>query len=66
MYTANFYPMKTTGTGKYGVPAGKTCTSQEKGCKNPKETLCMFWINPVIFTDCRGNPMMVIGFIRKL
>ena len=25
-YTANFYSMKTTGTGNYGVPAGKTCT----------------------------------------
>ena len=26
IYTANFYPMKTTGSGNYGVPAGKTCT----------------------------------------
>ena len=25
-HTANFYPMKTMGTGNYGVPAGKTCT----------------------------------------
>ena len=30
-YTANFYPMKTTGTGNYGVPAGKTCTIYGKG-----------------------------------
>ena len=28
--------------------------SMEKGCKNPKEALCMSWINPVIFTDCEG------------
>ena len=25
-YTANFCPMKTTGTANYRVPAGKTCT----------------------------------------
>ena len=25
-YTANFYPMKTTGTGNCGVPAGKFCS----------------------------------------
>ena len=25
-YTANFYLMKTMGTGNYRVPAGKTCT----------------------------------------
>ena len=25
-HTANFYPMKTTGTGHYGVPAGFPCT----------------------------------------
>ena len=25
-YTANFYPIKTTGTVNCGVPAGKTCT----------------------------------------
>ena len=29
--TANFYPMKTTGTRNYGVPAGKTGTIYEKG-----------------------------------
>ena len=26
IYNANFYQMKTTGSGNYGVPAGKTCT----------------------------------------
>ena len=32
VYAANFYPMKTTtGTGNYGVPAGKTCTTYGKG-----------------------------------
>ena len=30
-YTANFYPMKTTETGNYGVPAEKTCTIYGKG-----------------------------------
>ena len=30
-YTANFYPMKTTGTGNCGVPAGKICTIYGKG-----------------------------------
>ena len=55
LYTANFYPMKTTGTGNYGVPAGKSALSMEKGCKNHKETLCMLWINPVIFTGFPHN-----------
>ena len=31
LYTANFYPMKTTGTGNYGVPAGKACSIYGKG-----------------------------------
>ena len=31
LYIANFYPMKTTGTGNYGVPAGKTCNIYGKG-----------------------------------
>ena len=35
--TANFYPMKTTGTENYGVPAGKPALSMEKGCKNHKK-----------------------------
>ena len=49
-YTANFYPMKITGTGNYGVPAGKTCTiSMEKDCKNHKETQCMLWTKYYIF-----------------
>ena len=51
-HTANSYPMKTTGTGNYRVPA----LPMEKGCKNHKETLCMLWINPIIFTDCRETP----------
>ena len=40
----------------------------EKGCKNhrkphtpQRERLCMLWGNPVIFTDCRENPMTTIG-----
>ena len=31
IYPTNFYPMKTTGSGNYGVPAGKTCTTYGKG-----------------------------------
>ena len=30
-YTANFYLMKTTGTGNWGVLAGKICTIYGKG-----------------------------------
>ena len=30
-YTANFYPMKTTGTRNCGVPVGKICTINGKG-----------------------------------
>ena len=50
-YSANFYAMKTTGSLQ-----GKPALSMEKGCKNHKETLCMLWINPVIFTDCGETP----------
>ena len=38
--------------GIYGVPEGKPALSMEKGCNYHKETVCMLWINPVIFTDC--------------
>jgi hypothetical protein len=38
-YTANFFPMKTTGTENYRVPAGFP------------HTICRE--NPVISTDCR-------------
>ena len=31
-YTANFYPLETTGTCNCGVPAGKTALSMEKDC----------------------------------
>ena len=30
-YTVSFYPMKTTGTGNYGIPVEKTCTIYGKG-----------------------------------
>ena len=36
---------------------GKPAQSIEKGCKNHKETLCMLWINPVMFTDCGEKPL---------
>ena len=50
-----FSPWKLQGLGITGSLQGKPALSMEKGCKNPKETLCMLWINPVIFTDC-GKP----------
>ena len=43
----------------------------EKGCKNhrnpERESLCMLWGNPVIFTDCGENPMitMTIYVLQK-
>ena len=43
-YTANFYPMKTMGTGYIGVRAGKTCTIYGKG-------LCRLRGNPIINID---------------
>ena len=36
--------------------------SMKKGCKNHKETLCMLWVNPVIFTDCRETPWWLTDF----
>ena len=50
-----FTPWKLRGLGITGSLQGKPALSMEKGCKNHKETLCMLWINPVIFTDC-GKP----------
>ena len=52
MYTANLYPSKLRGLGITGSLQGKPALSMKKGCKNHKETLCMLWINPVVFTDC--------------
>ena len=39
------------GLGIVGSLQGKPALSKEKGCKNHKETPCMLWINPVMFTD---------------
>ena len=50
MYTANFYPMKTTGTGNYGVPVGKTCT-------------IYVWKRAVRITK---KPYVCCGFARSL
>ena len=36
-YTANFYPMKTTGLGITGSLQGKPALSMEKDCKNHKK-----------------------------
>ena len=51
-----FTPWKLRGLGITGSLQGKPALSMEKGCKNHKETLCMLWINPVIFTDCEDTP----------
>ena len=70
-----FSPWKLQGLGITGSLQGKPALSMEKGCKNPKETLCMLWINPVIFTDC-GKPcdkyrispqsVNITGFIHNI
>ena len=66
-YTANFYPMKTTGTGNCGVPEGKSALCMEKGCKNHKETLAMYIVDkPCNIYRLRGNPMIIIGFPHNL
>ena len=51
-----FTPWKLRGLEIMGSLLGKPALSMEKGCKNHKETLCMLWINPVTFTDCRETP----------
>ena len=63
-YTANFYPMKTTGTGSLQVfPA----LSMEQGCKNHRETLSMYVVGkPCNIYRLQGNPMMIIEFSRNL
>ena len=57
-----FSPWKLRGLGITGSLQGKPALSLEKGCKNHKETLCMLWINPVIFTDCREILWFSWGF----
>jgi hypothetical protein len=47
-YTAKFFPMKTTGTGNYGVPA---CFLRNI-CRE----------TPVISTDCREIPALFAVF----
>ena len=46
-----FTPWKLRGLQITGSLQGKPVLSMEKGCKNHKETLCMLWMNPVIFVD---------------
>ena len=49
MYAEIFLTMKAKGTGHYGCLQVQVfpALSMEKGCKNHRETLCMFWINHV-------------------
>ena len=54
--TANFHPMKTMGTGHYEVSQVFPALFMEEGCKNHIETLCVLWVNPVIFTECGETP----------
>ena len=53
-------------TGIYGVPVSFfSAISMEKGCKNHRKTLYSSKgkiLYVVIFTDCRENPMITIGF----
>ena len=51
-----FTPWKLRGLGIVGSLQGNPALSMEKDCKNQKETICMLWINPVIFTDCEETP----------
>ena len=51
-----FTHWKLQALGITGSLQGKPALSMEKDCNNYKETLCMLWINPVIFTNCRKTP----------
>ena len=51
-HTANFYPIKTTGTRKCGVHAGKTCTTY----RNIRR-VSLWFIQPFFYTkDVVGKP----------
>ena len=56
--TANFYPMKTMGTGNCGVPAGKTCTIYGKG-------LYRLGGNPMTIIGAIGT-ILIMAFLRNL
>ena len=66
MYTANFYPIKTTGTGNYGVPAGKTCTIYGKGLQESQRNPMYVVDKPCNIYRLLGNPMIIIGFPHNL
>ena len=51
-----FTPWKLRALGITGSLQGKPVLSMKKGCKHHKETLCMLWINPLIFTDYGETP----------
>ena len=53
-YTANFYPMKTSGAGNCRVPAGKSCTINGKGLQELRENPGII-IGPVITTGFPCN-----------
>ena len=61
-YTANFYPMKTMGTGNYGIPAEKTCTIYEKESQRNS----MYVVDkPCNIYRLRGNPMIIMHTISQ-
>ena len=51
-----FTPWKQQAQGITGCLQVFPALSMEKGCNNHRETLCMLWVNPVIFTDCGETP----------
>ena len=61
--TANFYPMKTTGTRNYGVPAGKTGTIYEKGLQESQRNPKYVVDKPCNIHRLQGNPMLIISRI---
>ena len=65
-YTANFYPLETTGTCNCGVPAGKTALSMEKGCNHhgvSPQFLQPFSIDSEVFPA--GTPQFQVPVVSK-
>ena len=67
-HTANFYPMKTTGTGNCGVPAGKTCTIYGKGLYrlqgNPMIIITvLFWSTGLLILR-KNSPLHVYSILH--
>ena len=59
----NFYPMKTTGTGNYGVPAGRNCTIYGKGLQESQRNPMYVVDKPCNIYRLLGNPMISSQYI---